>query len=86
MYRIDVTRKAQKSLRAIEPMDQRKIARAIDGLASEPRPRGAKKLEGGAGEWRVRIGNYRIIYEINDDILRVLVLVIGKRKDVYRRR
>jgi mRNA interferase RelE/StbE len=50
-----------------------------------PRPRGAKPLVGGAGELRVRVGDYRVIYDVDDAALRVLILTIGSRQSVYRR-
>jgi len=58
----------------------------VELLARQPRPAGAKKLVGGRGEWRVRTGDYRIIYEIDDGVLLVLVLAIGHRRDIYRQR
>jgi mRNA interferase RelE/StbE len=86
IYRVEVSRSALKALLAFPVSDRRRLERAIDGLARDPRPRGARQLEGGAGELRVRVGVYRILYEIDDDVLRVLVLAVGPRKDVYRRR
>lgn len=82
IYRIELSRSTHKALLALPALDRRRIERAIDALASDPRPRGAKKLEGGAGELRVRVGGYRVIYEVVDDVLLVLVLTIGPRKDV----
>ena len=58
----------------------------VELLARQPCPAGAKKLVGGRGEWRVRTGDYRIIYEIDDGVLLVLVLAVGHRRDIYRRR
>lgn len=84
-HRIEFTRGASKALLALPATDQRRLERAIEGLSQNPRPRGAKKLEGGAGELRIRVGVYRILYEVADDVLCVLVLAIGARKDVYRR-
>ncbi|HVS46091.1 MAG TPA: type II toxin-antitoxin system RelE/ParE family toxin [Verrucomicrobiae bacterium] len=86
MYRIELTHVARKALLSIPAPDQQRVARAIDGLAQNPRPPGVKKLSGGAGEFRLRVGAHRVIYEVFDDVLRVLVLAIGPRKDVYRRR
>ena len=65
---------------------QRRILKKIGKLAGEPRPPGSKQLEGGGGEMRLRIGDYRVIYAVADEVLRVLVLKIGPRKDIYRRR
>lgn len=54
-------------------------------MTVDPRPPGAKKLAGGDGEWRVRTGDYRVVYEIHDKTLRVLVVAVGHRRDIYRR-
>ena len=58
---------------------------AIELLADQPRPSGAKKLMGGGGEWRVRTGDHGVIYEIDDDVLHILVVAVGHRSDIYRR-
>ena len=65
---------------------RRRIQAALELLATEPRPPAATQLVGGSGEWRVRTGDYRIVYEIHDGELLVLVLRIGHRRDVYRAR
>jgi mRNA interferase RelE/StbE len=65
---------------------RRRVQAAIELLADEPRPKGAKKLRGGACEWRVRTGDYRIVYEIHDRVLVVLVVAVGHRGAMYRRR
>jgi mRNA interferase RelE/StbE len=59
---------------------------AIELLGTDPRPPAATQLVGGGGEWRVRTGDYRIVYEINDGELLVLVLAVGHRRDTYRAR
>lgn len=61
------------------------IQAAIDLLAHEPRPPAATRLVGGSGEWRVRTGNYRIVYDVNDNELAVLVLRIGHCREIYDR-
>lgn len=58
--------------------------RAIVGLAQNPRPSDTKKLAGSTSDWRIRIGEYRIVYEIDDPAERVLVLRVAHRRDVYR--
>jgi mRNA interferase RelE/StbE len=60
-----------------------RLLAALELLKEEPRPPAATQLVGGAGEWRVRVGDYRIVYEINDDVLVVLVLALGHRREVY---
>jgi mRNA interferase RelE/StbE len=58
--------------------------RAIVGLANQPRPAGAVKLVGGKNDWRVRIGEYRIVYEVDDQAQTVTVFRVAHRSDVYR--
>ena len=85
-YRIEVAPAAVRQLRKLDRVAQRRVQTAIELLASEPRPNGAKKLVGGDGEWRVRTGDYRIVYEIHDNVLLVLVVAVGHRRDIYERR
>lgn len=82
-YKISILRRAQKQLAKIPANDYKKIKQAILDLAQDPRPSGAKKLKGRQG-WRIQQGDYRIIYEIQDDKLIVIVLDVGNRKDIYR--
>ena len=85
-YRIQFSPASARQLRKLDGRTQRRIQAVVELLAQEPRPAGAKKLVGGQGEWRVRTANYRIVYEIDDGVLVVLVLAVGHRRDVYRRR
>lgn len=85
-YRIELSPAAARQLRKLDPGARRRIQAAVELLAGEPRPPGAKNLVGGEGEWRVRTGDYRIVYEIHDGVLLVLVLAVGHRREVYRRR
>lgn len=85
-YRIEVAPTAVRQLRKLDPAARRRVQAAVELLAEAPRPAGAKKLSGGSGEWRVRTGDYRIVYEIRDQVLVVLVLAVGHRREVYRRR
>jgi mRNA interferase RelE/StbE len=64
--------------------DRTRIVSAIQSLADEPRPQGVEKLSGADALYRVRVGDYRIIYEIRDDQLVVTVIKVGHRRDVYR--
>jgi mRNA interferase RelE/StbE len=82
-YKLSIRRKAQKQLEKLPANDYKKAKQTILGLANDPRPAGSKKLKGRDG-WRVRQGNYRIIYEIEDGQLIVTVLEVGDRKDIYR--
>jgi len=85
-YRITLTPSAARQLRKFDPQARRRIQAALELLAAEPRPPAATRLVGGSGEWRVRTGDYRIVYEIHDDELLVLVLRVGHRRDIYRSR
>lgn len=85
-YRIEVAAAALRQLRKLDQPARRRVQAAIELLAQEPRPAGAKKLVGGEGEWRVRTGDYRIVYEVHDDVLLVLVIAVGHRRDIYKAR
>jgi mRNA interferase RelE/StbE len=86
-YAIEVLPSALRQLLAVPKNEQRRLEECIDRLAANPRPVGAKALQGSSkGHLRVRIGDYRIIYRVEDDRLLVLVVRVGHRKDVYRRR
>jgi mRNA interferase RelE/StbE len=83
-YNIEIKPSAQTAL-AKSPQPQRgRIAKRIDRLATEPRPKDSKKLSTEDSLYRVRVGDYRIIYQVEDDVLLVLVVGIGSRGDVYR--
>ncbi len=82
-YRVVVAPAALRQLRKLDPPARRRIQAAIELLAEQPRPSGAKELAGGEGEWRVRTGDYRIVYEIHDSVLHVLVVAVGHRRDIY---
>lgn len=82
-YKLSIRRKAQKQLSKLPANDYKKVKQTILDLANDPRPAGSKKLKGRDG-WRVRQGNCRIIYEIEDSQLIVAILEVGDRKDIYR--
>lgn len=82
MYDVVVGKSVLKQLEKIPLPDYKKIKSALINLASNPRPRGYLKLKGRDG-YRVRVGNYRIIYQIQDAKLIVFVITIAHRKDVY---
>jgi len=83
-YRLKLRPQAIKALKKIPEPDRVRIGRKIDALADDPRPEGVKKLQGADDLYRIRVGDYRVIYLIHDDILLVLVLRVGHRKDIYR--
>jgi mRNA interferase RelE/StbE len=83
MYVVALRPSAAKELRKL-PLDQRRrISKAIDSLAEESRPHGVKKMVGGT-VWRIRVGEYRVVYSIVDDQLVVEIIRIGHRRDIYR--
>jgi mRNA interferase RelE/StbE len=82
-YNLEIKRSAAKELGQLPPKDRGRIVARIQLLAQDPRPQGAEKLSG-QERYRIRQGDYRILYEIEDDILRVMVVKIGHRRDVYR--
>lgn len=84
-YRVTLAPSAARQLRKFDPDVRRRLQAAIELLAIDPRPPAATRLVGGSGEWRVRTGNYRIVYEINDNELVVLVLRMGHRREIYDR-
>jgi len=83
-YRIELARKAQKFFAKLPENIRQQIAVKIDSLETNPRPHGCKQLQGKKDLYRVRSGDYRIIYTIKDNQLLVLVVQIGHRRDVYR--
>lgn len=83
-YKVELTRSAEKDLRRIDRARVPAIYRALEGLQQDPRPPGVKKLAGADRSYRIRIGIYRVVYEIHDDVLVVLVVRVSNRQDVYR--
>ena len=83
-YRLDIKESAAKELESIgTKKDRERIATRINALAAEPRPPGSEKLEG-ENKYRVRQGNYRIVYSVDDHSRIVVITKIGDRKEVYR--
>ena len=82
-YKIFIEKSALKNLSKIPLQDQSRVINSIQNLSKNPRPPGNKKLSG-RNAWRIRVGNYRVIYEIHDDRLIILVISIDHRKDIYR--
>lgn len=83
-YRVEIKQSAQKEIAALPRRDQRRVVAAIEGLAEEPRPSGVRKLSGEDDRYRIRVGEYRVVYEIADKQLIVWVIRVRHRKDVYR--
>jgi mRNA interferase RelE/StbE len=85
-YTVFLKPAAERALKRIAQPTLRRIAKAIDNLGTNPRPTGVTALQGEPGLLRIRVGDYRIIYIIRDDVLTVLVVTIGHRREVYQRR
>ena len=83
-YRIEVKRSAAKALKKIPKADRKRIANKIDSLAESIPDPDTTKMTGNNPFHKIRVGDYRIIYEIQEDLLLVLVVKIGHRKDIYR--
>jgi mRNA interferase RelE/StbE len=81
-YEVLILRRAQKELADLPKVDYARVRGAAAALADDPRPAGCKKLVGREG-WRIRSGDYRVIYEIDDAGEKITVLHIGHRRDVY---
>jgi mRNA interferase RelE/StbE len=84
VYQLITKPSAEKQIARLPSPIRRRVYEALDGLCENPRPRGCVKLEGGEDLWRIRVGDYRVIYTIEDDVLVVLVVRVAHRKDVYR--
>ncbi len=84
-YKVLIKRSAAKELEALPVKDRRRVASRIQQLGSDPRPPGCEKLSG-QDRYRIRQGNYRIIYSIEDAVLTIVVVKVGHRRDIYRKR
>jgi mRNA interferase RelE/StbE len=84
-YKLFFTETFYKNLKVIPARDTKRILSRIEGLADDPRPAGSQKLSGRLDRYRVRQGNYRIIYSIQDEQLVVVVVKVGHRREVYER-
>ena len=84
-YDVALTSSAEKELKKLSAQLTERIVPRLENLASNPRPSGCKKLRGGDDEWRIRVGDYRVVYTIDDANLLVEVTRIRHRKEVYER-
>ena len=82
-YRLLIKPSAAKELEALPPKDRKRVAPKLQRLASEPRPPGTEKLSG-QEKYRLRQGDYRLLYSVDDDGAAVAIVKIGHRRDVYR--
>ena len=82
-YSVEIKRSAAKEIEALPPKDRRRVVTKIEGLSRNPRPPGCEKLSG-QEKYRLRQGDYRILYEIIDQRLLLTVVRVGNRRDAYR--
>lgn len=82
-YQVIIPKSVRKELDHLPDDVTRKILNRLAGLETNPRPQDVKKLKGREA-WRIRVGDYRVIYEIHDRVLQVIVIAIGHRRDIYR--
>lgn len=82
-YRVELTTAAARQVRKLEPVARRRVLNALRELEVDPRPPGVKKLTGLENAWRVRVGDFRILYEIADDVVLVTVFRVAHRRDAY---
>lgn len=85
-YLIEFSKRAEKQFLALPQSIQERLVPHINALAENPRPSKVKKLVGEENQYRIRVGDYRIVYQIQDQLLLVLILKIGHRSDIYRQR
>ena len=83
-YVVEFRRGAEKDLRRLDAVVQKRVLRAADNLATDPRPSGCRKLQGSDNAYRVRLGDYRIVYTIDDAVLIVAIERVRHRGEVYR--
>ena len=84
MYEVLFERRAERDLRSLPDSVANRVVTAIRSLATHPRPSGCRKLVGGENAWRIRVGDYRIIYEVDDPSRRVHIMFIRHRREAYR--
>ena len=84
-FDVQITPQASRQIRSLSPDLLMRVDKAILNLATDPRPRGCLKLQATENAWRIRVGSYRVIYEIHDAVLIVIVIHVDHRSDVYRK-
>jgi mRNA interferase RelE/StbE len=83
-YEVKLARRAERSLGTMERREQQRIRAALDLLADNPRPPNCVAMQGEDSAYRVRVGDYRIVYEVLDAVLLIQVVRVGHRREVYR--
>lgn len=82
-YRIEFTKKANKQFQSLPAQVKQRIALKVESLAQEPRPNGVTKLSGEDNAYRIRVGDYRIVYSIFDEEVVILIFRVSHRRDAY---
>jgi mRNA interferase RelE/StbE len=83
-HRIEVKQSARKALASLPASTRQRIASAIDALSADPRPTGCRKLVGSESLYRIRVGEFRVLFEVHDDRLAIVVIKIAHRREAYR--
>ncbi len=83
-YRVEWVRPASRAFERLPSVVRARIERAIDALTTNPRPSGSRSVVSGAGDLRIRVGDYRVLYEVDDASRTVLILKIAHRSEAYR--
>ncbi len=84
-YRVEFTTAAAREIHKLPRRVRDRLLDAIEDLSDDPRPRGAKKLVGEKTAWRIRVGDYRVIYDVFDDVLTVTIVRAAHRREAYSR-
>ncbi|MGA2629467.1 MAG: type II toxin-antitoxin system RelE/ParE family toxin [Terriglobia bacterium] len=84
MYSVKITSRAEGELKRLDRPVKNRVVTAILALASEPRPPGCLKVKSAEGVWRIRVGDWRIGYEIDDSLQEVVVIRVGHRSEFYQ--
>lgn len=85
MYRIEYERTARKELATLPRPIQRRVVDAIEVLSNDPRPAGCRKITGARNGYRIRVGRYRVLYEVQDKVLIILIVRVAKRNEATYR-
>ncbi len=84
LYVLEVKKNVLKAIARLDSGVQRQIAEVLKNLVSHPYPSGSRKIQGRADTWRVRVGKFRVVYEVHDERLVICVVRVAHRKDVYK--
>lgn len=84
MYQVYLERAAERGLKELGPADFHRVIARVRALAQNPRPPGCREIVGSESDWRIRVGDYRVIYEIDDRAQVVRVMLVRHRREAYR--